>query len=1146
MHKRFFQRILGLAILVLGIFGTASAFDTSRYATNSKLATGHWVKISVPEDGVYQITGEELAEMGFSDVNAVRVYGTGGHMISEIMDGTYPDDLVSVPAAVINGKLCFYGLGPVSLEMIYPRRSDRYFTRTINAYATAGCYFLTNDGSAANEVASRTSTVAHNKHRNKSHNVFYHEKELMSMSLTGKDLLGEKLENGSYTVDYSMPGIVEGDTLTIKVCEAAKITGSSGKINATLNDTDQAPFLAIEATIYAPADEMIYYNTKSPVISIVPTVHKEEGTVTTSIVTTGTLSNAYLDYILMTYSQQNDMQYSRDGQLRMTVANLSRSDAIDLAGANQNTVLWDVTSASDPKVIALADSAGTAYFVPGYDNAASCFIAFNPNDELKKISAWENVENQDIHGTETPNLVIITNKNLLSQAERLAQFHRNHDGFKVLVVTQEQVFNEFSSGTPDAMAYRLMNKMFYDRNNMVFKNVLLLGGGSYDNRNLVAKREYNILTYQSDNSYNEAESYVSDDFFGMMDDGSGYNVASALTKLGIGRITSSSIEEARTDIDKIENYVLHPDFGPWRNNTLYTADADDQNDGMHAFQAEGIENLVINQLGTNMASAKVYVSQYPRTKTPGVTDENQTSIDGNVAMTNRINEGQYFMTYVGHAGTTNFTKKAHLWSSSDANNMVNPHLPIMTTACCNVARYDSDKRGIAEIMFHNPNGGVIATLTSSRSVYASYNDDLNQAWCRAMFSFEQNGYMPTLGEVVMKAKQAFGTITNYNKMSFLLLGDPAIKVNYPKPYFAFNTINGIAATDSVNISPLQQVEVRAQVLNPDKTTVNTSFNGDGYVTIYGEKRFQKNITQKINYNSVTREIYYPREVIAQVKGRVVNGEFVATVTMPQFYAANDSISVASIKLYAHQDDSEEMVNGVYDKAVLTPYNEEVAITDDVPPVINTMFINDADEFAANPRIKSGDDVVLHITASDNVAFNVQSGTPVGMMKLILDEGSKSFTSVKDFAQFSNDSKDLSIDFPLTGLDMGNHTLQYTVFDIAGNSATQTIEFTIENDPISANVTVKERPAVDEATFSLINQTFAGASTIYIKVLNTVGDIVYSTTTETMPFVWDLKGNNGERVEAGVYRYYVSYEVGNQNGGTDIGTLIVVDPVLSNR
>ncbi|MDQ9827223.1 C25 family cysteine peptidase, partial [Acinetobacter baumannii] len=71
---------------------------------------------------------------------------------------------------------------------------------------------------------------------------------------------------------------------------------------------------------------------------------------------------------------------------------------------------------------------------------------------------------------------------LKDEAERLAQFHREYDRMDVTVVNQDEIFNEFSGGNRDAMAYRLFCKMLYDRDPNKFKYLLLFGKGTYDNR----------------------------------------------------------------------------------------------------------------------------------------------------------------------------------------------------------------------------------------------------------------------------------------------------------------------------------------------------------------------------------------------------------------------------------------------------------------------------------------------------------------------------------------------------------------------------------------------------------------------------------------------------------------------------------------
>ena len=45
----------------------------SRYADHSILASGRWAKISVPTDGVYNLTSDVVRQAGFSDLSKVRI-----------------------------------------------------------------------------------------------------------------------------------------------------------------------------------------------------------------------------------------------------------------------------------------------------------------------------------------------------------------------------------------------------------------------------------------------------------------------------------------------------------------------------------------------------------------------------------------------------------------------------------------------------------------------------------------------------------------------------------------------------------------------------------------------------------------------------------------------------------------------------------------------------------------------------------------------------------------------------------------------------------------------------------------------------------------------------------------------------------------
>jgi hypothetical protein len=1111
-------------IALLACSFSASAFSASKYATTSRLATGKWVKIAIPEDGIYQITYTELAQMGFHDPQSVRIYGAGGHAINEVLDGNAPDDLQQVPCKHFDNKLCFYGLGPVEYTLIYDSGTSKSrFTRVPNSYSQAGYYFITcNDGSQLKEVTNTTYGITGSNLRLSSLDYLHYEQELVSASQSGKDMLGEIITNNTITLPYSIHSLCPDSAIIVNPCIVSK-NDSASTLSALVNDAE-APFTIGNNTIPASGSQYTYYNMASPSAIFRPQNGAgipKNGTLTFDISTPGKTKWARFDYYMLTYYHPNSIQRVPYGQLRMAFDNVSSADIIAIEATNTPVQMWSITNPQQPTNYNLTTNGNYSGFTPLYTINWAQFIAFNPNEQLKSIAGYENVENQNIHGLPTPDMIIVTCEELLSQAERIAQMHRDNDNMIVHVIDQQKIFNEFSSGTPDAMAIRLMCKMFYDRNKNKFKYLLMFGAGTQDNRQIRGKRECTILTYESTASNDENNSYVSDDFFGFMDDNSGQNPAAAMLRLRVGRIPCASIEEAKNDVDKLLNYVNNPDYGPWRNNMLLVADdnyVDDQS--MHPYQAEGIGNVINNELKVGLIKNKVFASQFP------VDPVTSYSVEGRKNLSLMLKMGQYFMTYVGHANPYALTKTLRLWTSSDAQTTSNPHLPIITTACCDVARYDGSERGLMEIMFHKPDGGAIAMVAATRSAYASGNDALNQAFVRNMFCFKNKGYMPTLGEAYMLCKQAFGTTAAYNKMMFSLLGDPAMKINHPKPYFTITKINGkTVSTSNIYSGALQQITIEAKVYNPDGTTVNTSFNGDATLSIYDY------LKKETTYSS--RDIYHPRKLLTQVSGRVVNGVFNVSAVIPRYTLSPGSAGLVAV--YAHRDNSDEMVNGSFDKLILNSYDENNGRTihDDTPPTIEAIYFNDEEEFDLCEQVEPTS--TLYIRATDDYAFNNQAVAVGNSMDVKIDDGKITIPNVNYYASMSDNGKTLEVKLPLT-LEQGDHVLQYTVYDAAGNMATRAINYAVGGTQ-RVTLSVDQEPAVEYATFNMKTNLTTKPS-VTIKVFNHLGSLKWYTTTSEFPFNWDLKTRGGTPLPPGVYTYYGRFNDGTTYGGTNKGTIVI--------
>ena len=1150
MRKLLRLQLACAAVMAILCAGYASAFDTSIYATQSKLATGKWVKVSIPENGVYEITYDELREMGFSNPAQVHVYGVGGVRINELLNGNANDDLKQIPILRTNGKICFYGNGPVSFSLMDYSSTPR-FTRTLNPYSLVGCYFLTEESSADLAPTKRAEVSVSSYTDNRSSlGYFYHERELVSAINSGKEMLGEDFSKHSVLVDYYLPHLSDSTIVvqtTIAAC-ANEMTYANAVLHSGAG-ADTTVYSTTTSRIYKPSEGgYVLYNSASPYAALRLTHPAENGQYEPFIrfsTASGTSTLSRLDYFLLTYKHENILADAPDNQLLMAYGITRGTDRFMMPNAPASTVLWFINNTNNPQEMpttAYNDAAGRGLAFFSNPISRSIYVAFDPSKTLKKISSYEPVANQNLHGMPVPDLLVITTDALLEQANRLADLHRAVDGIDVAVVTQDQVFNEFSSGSRDGMAYRLLCKMLYDRNSTKFKNLLLFGTGSFDNRELMGRRTNALLTYQSDNSNSEVMSYTCDDFFGFLEDNSGENMENERLCIGVGRITCLDEDEARSDVDKIVEYYGNPDYGVWRNNNIVLTDSPDKGEFM--FQGQGYKNQIDNNLNTGMHVNTVHNSMYPRSELePTFEISRKTATEAKHKLSYLLKDGAYFATYVGHAGAISFTKTNKMWTTGDVARTSYPHFPIMTTACCNVAHFDNETRGIAELMFHKRDGGAIALLTSSRSVIASDNDKLNQYFIREMFSHGRTGVMPTLGEAYKQCKLSMATI-NVNKMSFFLLGDPAIRVNYPVSRFNITRVNGTDisnATDTVKaqISPLCKFEVKAQVVDANGN-IDRSFNGDATVTLYD---FEDLFTTLNFINSTSgqredRDIYFDRAKLAEVSGRVVNGQFTGMMIAPQtLLAYNDEVL---LRVYAHKDNSDYMVNGFTKRVRMLPYDASAVISDDVAPVISEMFLGDAATFADGAMVPSNS--VLYISATDNECISMQPSSVGKSMTLQLDGGKQSLEEVACYANIADEGRAVHIEFPLSNLSDGLHTLTYTVFDMLGNSDSRTISFVV-SQASAIELAADKMPAFIDGDVNFDVKTgLTLVPDVAVRVTDATGKLVWTTTTNTFPVAWDMKDMNGNKVPAGLYRYFGTYSDGVNYGGTSINSLIVLDPI----
>ena len=1118
---KYFARMVMCGLLIAACAMPAGAYDKSFYAENSKLASGKWVKISVKESGIYQITAEDIRSWGLgTDLSQIHIFGYGGAPLSQKMDENYADDLPQMPLVRTEGRILFYAQGPTTWK-----RLSKSFEQVQeqHPYAISGDYLITNDSrfndieipKAANSPAGGTPVTTFTGR-------LYHEQEIDNPGETGRRFLGESFATTkSQTFKFTLDDRVEGEPVTVYTSFAAKTGSSYSTVTCSYNGT-QLP--VTDGDLIARTTDLThthFFETTGCLKSF-----DLEGTndlnYTISYSSSGTIYMARLDYITVNYVRSLRL---RNGSLTFGYHEASSDMKYRLTGTGSTTRVWDVTVPYAPMQLnAVADGDNGLAFSPAISGRRE-FVAFEESGTYSHPDYIGEVSNQNIHGEPTPDMIILAPSAYLEQAGRVAALHEDYDNFRVLVLDHEKVFNEFSSGTRDAMAYRRLCKMFYDRgassDGHKFGYLLLFGGGSYDNRlvgtNASVLNFPHLLTWQSVRSDDENNSYTSDDFFGILDDESSMGVNEKMN-VSVGRMIVRNVSEARAVVNKLEKYMTKPIYGSWKNQVMLVAD--DENEGIHMIQSLAMDSIMRASGGADVVRNYVFIDAFNYVSEGGA----RTYPDARAKMFNRLNEGTLWWNYIGHSSTQNWTAEGLLKRADVETNLFYKRLPVLYAATCEFCRFDNSVTSSGELVFTNPNGGAIAVICPPRLALIQSNGALSNAMARYIFSRDEKGRPQRIGDILRLAKKDLSASTD-NHRRYFVFGDPAMRLAYA-PYTAqVKTING-KPVDSNNMPVFkarEQVEFAGDILD-FSGQVATNFNGSIVSTLYG---CQESVTTHGYGGDDGRQVTYldrPNRLAINVDS-VNGGHFTVRVIIPsEVNNEYDNYSPSMINLYAYDSRDTLEAKGANSDFYIYGYEDD-EVADTIGPNIITMGLNDE-------TFVNGSDVnespLLLATVSDDSGVNFSSAGIGHSMTLTLD-GTISYNDLLSYytPQFAEEGTLGSISYQLTDLATGPHSLRLRVWDVYNNVSEKTISFNVVKGlaPEIADVYCAANPASVETSFYVKHNRPDAVVTVTIEVYDLLGRRVWSTTQSgrsdmytSTPVTWDLTDAGGRRVPRGIYVY----------------------------
>lgn len=1097
---------------------------------SSLLRQGKWVKMRLDRNGIYKISYTQLKDLGFDRPEEIGIYGNSCGVLDVSNDTTKEYRLKQIPVSFVKGAdgvfnkgdyILFYGRDPHIWEY---NRSKEMFLRRSHPYTDYGYYFITGNSPETSTIGSLTPPSGNSEEAVRSFpDYIHHEKRNRNLIKSGQEWVGEYFDvKLRYELDFNFPNRVSDAPVKIKgdfvsrSSYKSQFAVASGSRNILSVDI---PAVDYNFTGYFARSKSGYGEYFPDSEQLSPEVVYDKGTAS---------AEGWLNYITVNAVRELNMA---DNQMHFRYKSANEPKVVEfrLENAPQNLEIWEVTASKEiQRIDGLEKSGNTATFKIQADTVYREFIAFD-NKEYYEPEILEEIDNQNLHGLGPQDMLIVTKDRYTAEARELADIHRTNDDFKVSVVTDKQIYHEFSSGKSDPSAIRNFVRMIYNKSapGDSLKYLLLFGDGSYDNKNSAASPY--LMTYQSKESFNYSRSFVSDDFFGLLDPEDDIEGnPSGLIDIGVGRFPVKNGEEARNAVNKVKRYLDSDNWGPWLNKVCFVAD--DQDNNLHMRDADKLAKYV-NGNHPRFNIHKIYFDSYKQQNVatgsvyPGVSRD----------INENINNGILLFNYTGHGGEDQLAHERVL-TKEDIEGWNNPEkMPLFMTATCEFTRFDDpDYVSAGEEVFLKPNGGSIALFSTTRLVYASLNYDLNRTFYEYVFEKNQKGESLRFGDVVRLTKNYTGT--SNNKRNFSLFGDPALKM--PDREYRVNTdsivANGSGIIDTVKA--LDKITVHGKVVNTRGQRIE---HFDGTVKL---KLFDKS-ESKTTLGNDGGEVFTYRSrdnVLFSGNSRVSEGSFKSEFIVPKEVLPE----VDKGKLFYFGKDKNSLVQDHFSNFYVGGYAER-QLNDNQGPEIE-VYMNDQDFVSGGI---TNEDPVLYAKLKDSSGINVSSAGIGHDLVMVFDKNSRDKRILNRYYNAEKDSyRKGEVRYQMSGLEKGEHELMLKAWDINENSSTAGMEFTVAEskrlqirkvlnypNPFTENTAFYFEHNHPGTTLDVLIQIF----TVSGKLVKTIKRQIQTDGFRTGPIHWNGKDDFGDKIGKGIYIYKITIRSGEGESAEKIQKLVIL-------
>jgi hypothetical protein len=1135
------KRIVQILIIILtaNSLSLSAAVGSDKYASNSVLSSGKWFKIGVTTDGVYRIDYSKLVQLGLANPSNPKIFANNQGQLSYYNIDKDPDDLKEISIYTFTGSdgifnegdyLLFFGKG--THRWLFNKAKNEYDYLRHN-YSDTAFYFITsgaNHGKRISTEAIPSQPAGYNS--SESDALYSYEVDNENINESGREWY-KKISSQSINPGFSDLITTEKIKYRIRVAARASINtlfrfyeGTTVKKTIQLQGINIYDYTGIQFQI-ADSSGTFTPASASPAFEL-----KYSGPESSTI-------GGWLDYVRL--QARRATSYTGTPMIFSDSRSPApgRVTSFSVKSSTADVKVWDVSNTEDCMEVPFTFGGNNLTFNTLNDSLKT-FIVFSAANATTPFIKPNAVANQNLHASAPAGMIILTHPMFVPYAQKLADIHFAEKGLVSQIVTTDQVYNEFSGGTPDIAALRNFVRMKYIRQlntSLPLKYLLLFGDGSIDNKTLPPNNPNFIPTWQSQNSNIIVSSYMSDDFYGLLEDNEGE--AEGTEDVGIGRLPVSDTVQAGVMINKIRTYMNPASMGEWRNVICITADDEDGN--THMSDAEGLSTVLRDSVPSFNVD-KIYLDAFRQvTSVSG-----QTYPDVNKAINNRINSGCLIFNYLGHGGETGLAHELIL-KTSDIDSWKNADkLTLFITATCEFSRFDdieinltgvkTSKNSAGELVLFSKNGGAIALMSTTRVVYSAPNYFLNKNIYNTAFRLDENGNPLTLGDIIRIAKNNSGS--GSNKRNFSLLGDPALSLANPwKGNIVTDSINGISVTSGIDsLKALSLVTVSGHVTGLNGAP-ESSFNGIISPLVYDKASKVRTLA---NDGGTTMEFLQRNNVIFSGKTMAKNGKFRFTFIVPR----DIDYAFGSGKISYYGSNETKDMNGNFTGFLVGGFTNQ-PITDKTGPEIR-LFMNDT--LFRNGGITNSNPKLLAII-EDNGGINA-TGSGIGhdIAGYLDDDRNNAFVLNSYFQNDFDNFRKGKLTFDLYDLAAGSHTLTLKAWDTYNNSSEETLKFLVESGEkfILKNLMNYPNPFSYDTKFTAEHNRPDYDLDITLNIFSMDGRLIKSINQKVPssgyslpPIEWDGNTDGGKRAGRGIFPYTITVITSEGETARHSGRLIIL-------